>query len=260
MATLDSFIQYLTQQLTNHSIYVWGAQGQNDISEAWIKKMETSAANANRAIAYWHAQVAAGYGNVLRAFDCSGLAVYFLKDLTFMISQDMSANSLMGKCDRISRTSIRRGDWTFRIYNSGDQKGEAYHIGYVVDDALNVIEAKGRDSGVYQSHIDSSPSYWNAYGRPSYFKDEITDADSGTAYRYTRALMLQDPMMQGDDVLHLQQALIEEGFSVGSSKADGIYGHGTVLGVKNFQAVNRFTVDGIAGKKTILALGGIWAG
>ena len=136
MKTLDSFIKYLEEQAANHSIYVWGAQGQDKdtISEEWIKERETDDKNAARAIATWKKACADGYGDVLRAFDCSGLAMYYLQNVAGIVSSDMSANSLMGKCETIKKTEVRRGDWVFKKYTSGDKKGQAYHIGYVVDD------------------------------------------------------------------------------------------------------------------------------
>ena len=176
MKTLDSFIKYLEEQAANHSIYVWGAQGQDKdtISEEWIKERETDDKNAARAIATWKKACADGYGDVLRAFDCSGLAMYYLQNVAGIVSSDMSANSLMGKCETIKKTEVRRGDWVFKKYTSGDKKGQAYHIGYVVDDALNVIEAKGRDHGVVKAPL--SEGKWNAYGRPEYYAAEIKAA------------------------------------------------------------------------------------
>jgi hypothetical protein len=39
---LQHYIDYLKTQVKNHSIYVWGAQGQKHptLSAAWIKKKE----------------------------------------------------------------------------------------------------------------------------------------------------------------------------------------------------------------------------
>lgn len=87
MNNLDDFNRYLLEQVNNHSIYVWGAQGQNHtiISGSWIRARETSRANAERAIAFWKKQVAAGYGLRLRAFD-SGLPVSFLCVIMLLIS------------------------------------------------------------------------------------------------------------------------------------------------------------------------------
>ena len=83
---LNEFISYLQEQVNNHSIYVWGAQGQTGITEDWIRKKETSKANGDRAVAYWKKQVNAGYGKTLRAFDCSGLGMYFLQNLSGICS------------------------------------------------------------------------------------------------------------------------------------------------------------------------------
>ena len=70
---------------------------------------------------------------------------------------DMTANGMKGKCKLITKASLKKGDWVFRTYKSGAKKGQAYHIGYVVDEALNVIEAKGRAYGVIKKPFDSSP-------------------------------------------------------------------------------------------------------
>lgn len=175
MGKLSEFIAYLEEQAANHSIYVWGGQGQDHttISEAWIQKMEDSEANARRAIAFWKKQVKAGYGEKLRAFDCGGLATYYLYDVKKWIPGDTTANGLKGKCAALTRSELKKGDWVFRVYSSG----KAYHIGYIVDESLNVIEAKGRDDGVVKRNLNASGSgYWNAYGRPSIFKEEIEGA------------------------------------------------------------------------------------
>ena len=50
----SDFTEYLKEQVRNHSIYVWGAQGQKKptITEAWIRKREKTKRNADRAIAH----------------------------------------------------------------------------------------------------------------------------------------------------------------------------------------------------------------
>lgn len=244
---LNEFIEYLEEQVKNGSIYVWGAQGQNDISEEWIKKRETSEKNANRAIALWKRRVAAGYRDI-RAFDCSGLGMYFLYNIKNIFSSDLTAHSMMSaKCNKISRSDLRRGDWVFRV-----SSGRATHIGYIVDDNLNVIEAMGRDSGIVKRAIDASgKEYWNAYGRPKCFLDEIVIEKS-------RLLKLTSPYMRGQDVLELQRALHKAGYPKVTGDIDGIFGRATQAGVKKFQKARGLKVDGIAGKNTISALGLKW--
>lgn len=261
---LQKFIDYLNEQAANHSIYVWGGQGQNytKITESWIKSMETSTTNANRAIAYWKKQIAAGYEKVLRAYDCSGLGMYYLQNLEKIYSYDMSSNTMMKTlCTSVTKANLKKGDWVFRTYTSGDNKGNAYHIGYVVDDALNVVESKGRDDGVTKRSLNANGAgYWNAFGRPKVFKEEIENTSSGTAsvdiLKITRKLKLETPYMRGDDVLWMQTRLTGLGYSVGT--VDGVFGSKTKAAVQSFQKAKGLVVDGVAGESTITALGGIF--
>ncbi len=224
---MDEFIAYLEEQVKNRSIYVWGAQGQDAgiISERWIKSRETSGSNAEKAIRFWQTQVTAGFGNVLRAFDCSGLGMYWLRDIKGLYQSDMSANSMMKQTEKIEKAELRCGDWVFRVYTSGDKKGTAYHIGYVVDEALQVIEARGRQYGVVKRTCDASgASYWNAFGRPLIFKNH----PQGKA----TVVQLTQPYMRGKGIQTLQEALNILGYDCG--KVDGICGQKTMAGVQAF--------------------------
>ena len=58
----------------------------------------------------------------------------------------------------------------------------------------------------------------------------------------------------GASVKDLQEKLIRIGYSVGSAGADGDFGQGTLAAVKQFQANNGLTVDGIVGPATWSAL------
>lgn len=71
-----------------------------------------------------------------------------------------------------------------------------------------------------------------------------------------RLLFLTTPLMQGDDVKAVQEKLIEKGFSVGDTEADGFFGQGTAQAVIKFQdQANLDPVDGIVGDRTKKALG-----
>ncbi len=246
-SSIGSFVTYLKKEAENGSIYVWGAQGESDISESWIKKKETSTENANRAVKLWKKRVNAGYKNI-RAFDCSGLGMFYLQNITGAYSGDANANTLMNdKCNKITkRSALKKGDWVFRVNSSG----RAYHIGYIVTDDLQVIEAKGRDDGVVKRGIDASgSSYWNAYGRPKIFDIE---AD----WTVSRLLKKTSPMMRGADVSELQRRLKAAGCDCG--EIDGIFGKKTRNAVKAYQRKANLKEDGIAGKNTVTALGGVW--
>lgn len=226
----SDFTEYLKEQVRNHSIYVWGTQGQKKptITEAWIRKREKTKRNADRAIAHWKKEVREGYGDVLRAFDCSGLGVYFFLKHN-MIDHDVNADGLRKLCKTIGRSEVREGDMTFRM--SG---GRAVHVGYAID-GDRVIEAKGRDVGVVESCI----SGWDRFGRPPFYA--------------SRELRLTYPYMRGDDVRELQRTLKEQGYDPG--QIDGIFGKKTERAVKRFQKASGLKADGIAGRRTFFALG-----
>ena len=252
---LDEFIAYLEEQVKNHSIYVWGAQGQGEdkISEEFIKNRETSEKNSKRAIKFWKKQVEAGYGSVLKAFDCSGLIVYWLKDIKKIFENDMTANGLMGRCRPVLKAQLEKGDWVFRVNDSG----RATHVGIVADESLNVIEAYGRDRGVIKRGLnEGGASYWNGFGRPEVFTDEITESKPEGQYIFSRIMKKTSPLMRGEDIKRLQQLIKAAGFSPGS--IDGVYGKNTKSAVKLFQKANALKADGIAGRNTVAMLGQIW--
>ena len=58
----------------------------------------------------------------------------------------------------------------------------------------------------------------------------------------------------GADVKKLQQSLIDKGYDLGKTGADGKYGSLTEAAVKQYQKDNNLTVDGMAGKQTQGAL------
>ncbi len=227
----EEFKEYLLEQVRNHSIYVWGAQGQKKptVTEAWIRKREKTKRNADRAIAHWKKEVEAGYGDVLRAFDCSGLGTFFFLKHD-LIDHDVNAEGLRLQCREIKRNEVKPGDFVFRMNG-----GRAVHVAYAID-GDRVVEAKGRDDGVVFGRVSS----FDRYGRPAFFDT-------------ARILRLTDPYMRGEDVRQVQTMLKNAGYDPG--QLDGIYGKKTERAVKRFQKDHRLKVDGIVGKMTYQALG-----
>ena len=124
-----------------------------------------------------------------------------------------------------------------------------------MDDNLNVIEARGRDYGVVKRAFDSK--YWNHYGRPGIFKDEIEKEPEPTIV-FTRVIKRVTPTMTGEDVKALQKMLNDYG-DYGLA-LDGRCGPATEKAIKSFQKSygKGLVVDGKAGPKTIAAWGGIY--
>jgi hypothetical protein len=63
---------------------------------------------------------------------------------------------------------------------------------------------------------------------------------------------------RGEDVKTLQKTLKAKGYNIGNSDVDGIFGEDTKKAVKAFQKSKKITVDGVVGKQTVTALGGVW--
>lgn len=250
---LYEFINYLERQVRNHSIYVWCGQGEADpiVCEPWIRKMETSERNANRAVAFWKKQCDLGYKNVLRAFDCSGLGMAFIEKWT--ATPDLTAYGMYTTlCEPIKRSQLKKGDWVFK--KTSDKPLTITHVGYVVDEDLNVIECKGRDDGVVKRGLKEGP--WNLYGRPKMFKKEIEGEPS--QWVVTRVLKKG---CKGDDVKELQRRLITLGFPCGITGTDGSFGALTEQAVISYQKAewpnSPSEWDGIAGRKTLTKLGAV---
>lgn len=247
MTKLDEYCQYLETQVRNHSIYVFGAQGEGYpvITKKWIKSMETTEKNAELAIDYWEQQCELGYGRILRAFDCSGLGMTKLEELFGY--EDRTADDMYNTlCEPIKKNQLKRGDWVFKANSSGKKT----HVGYIVSDKLEVIEAKGRRYGVTKSPLADS---WNAFGRPKCFKKDIEGEDGFIATRVLRV------GCKGEDVREMQKRLIAHGFSCGKWGTDGDFGNATRNAVLAFQKAywphTPTEWDGIAGRKTLTALG-----
>ena len=153
---LSDFNAYLEAQVGEP--YVWGGQHTKLTPDNYIKvieRKETSAQNAEDAIAYCKNLFDNG-ASVLYAYDCSGLGMYYLQNVTNTYSHDMSANGMMGECEKADEP--RRGYWVFRLND-----GKATHIGYMVSDT-EVIHAKGRKFGVTKERWKKS--YWHVTGIP----------------------------------------------------------------------------------------------
>lgn len=153
---LSDFNAYLDAQVGEP--YVCGGQHTKLTPDNYIKvieRKETSAQNAEDAIAYCKNLFDNG-ASVLYAYDCSGLGMYYLQNVTKTYSHDMSANGMMGECERADEP--KKGYWVFRLND-----GRATHIGYMVSDT-EVIHAKGRKFGVTKERWKKS--YWHVAGIP----------------------------------------------------------------------------------------------
>lgn len=163
---LSAFNNYLVEQIGQP--YLWGAQHTKLAPEnyiAVITKKESDPNNRAAAIAYCKKKFDAG-ATVLYAYDCSGLGMYYLQNVTGVFDHDLSANGMMGQCE--AATEPKCGYWVFRLTD-----GKATHIGYMISDT-EVIHAKGRAYGVVREAY--KPSYWHRIGKPKCIEFEEPSA------------------------------------------------------------------------------------
>lgn len=162
---IDGFINYLEAQV-GHGIYVWGAQGQTDITEKWIRARETSEANVQRVLKFWKALEAEGVSPIA-AYDCSGLIMHYLQDEVGFFKNDLSSAGLYSQCTPIERSALKRGDLVFRHNGT-----KIHHVGVYMGDGT-AVEAQGRDVGVVRRDLNAGGAgYWNRYGRLALSEDE----------------------------------------------------------------------------------------
>lgn len=251
MSNLKEFNEYLESKVGN-SLYVWGAQGESmkSVVRTWVKGKENSANNVNRVMAFLDKMLPQDF----YFYDCSGLGVDWLLKQG-LISSDMTAAGLYNLCTKISKSQLQCGDWVFL-----NQGGKIGHIGYVVDNNLNVIECKGRAYGVIKQPLPKGS--WNAFGRPDKLFPELKEGSASNNSNVSNAskisigriLKLTNPRMRGEDIETLQEVLKIE--------TDGVFGPATEAAVKAIQKKlfpsDSKEWDGKAGKKTIESLGLKW--
>lgn len=156
-AQLQTILNFLETEVDNGSIYVWGGNGQSNITEAWIRSRESrnqGGANADRAVATWRRRKAAGFTKI-RAWDCSGLVSGALISIGLMDGR-RDCDGLWARCDRI--TAPVSGCLLFRV-NSSNSEDET-HVGFYFNGYQ--YHAKGRDVGVVKEKY--SAKYWHKIG------------------------------------------------------------------------------------------------
>ena len=75
-----------------------------------------------------------------------------------------------------------------------------------------------------------------------------------------RVLRVTKPLIKGDDVTAVQNALIAQGIHCGIGGASGIYNAETAQAVRLYQSQNRLIVSGQVEKFTATKLGAAWKG
>ena len=164
---VDKFLKILSDQV-NRGIYVWGGNGEllDDMAdpEQWIARHESDIKDEKRAIALYRKRVASGIVGI-RAFDCSGLVYWALKELGLQ-KTDVNSRGFYSMCKKLSKNDILPGDLVFH-----SQGGTIVHVGVFAGND-KYIECKGRDDGVVCG--TRKKNYWDKFGRFEKLWEKIT--------------------------------------------------------------------------------------
>lgn len=233
----DNFVGMVRSHI-GRAIYCWGGQGQEVESEAQIRRMETSASNAQRAIDFWYILRARGVDPVWMD-DCSGLNVWPLMKLG-LLDHDITADGFSNLCPTISKADLRIGDLVFNL----DDNGNAFHMGTVTRMVLGVpyiTEAYGRDRGVIERSIASG--YWDDWSHNPFI--DTSEEDDMIYCKYGDGK--ETPTSSNPAVRSMQDGLVKLGIKMISDKEyppDGRYGTATVNGVQEFKTKYGLPGDG----------------
>lgn len=238
------FLDFCNNNIGNP--YVWSGSGEEltlDNYETFIDSKENNPLNAKRAKNFCKKAFDSGK-NVLNAFDCSG---YISKALIFCGLRTWRGNcdALWDKC---KKTNVVR-DFTLLFRVSDSDSEDETHVGVYYNG--NQYHAKGRDDGVVKETFKKS--FWHKFGNYEGLNDVLSD--------YIFKQNLKFPMYDSKDVKELKKLLKKNGFGLNLNSENGNFLGSTKQAVISFQKAyfdDPKEWDGIVGKKTISALGGIW--
>lgn len=142
----------------------------------------------------------------------------------------------------------QKGDIIFFDWDPEEGNGMD-HVGLVdrvENDTVYTVEGNHNDQvNQYSYPLNSNQIY--GYVVPSYTGNEVID-DSTSSTSSEKPLLYKG--LTGENVKYAQNKLISKGYSVGTSGADGIFGSATEQAVRQFQADNGLSADGMIGPIT----------
>lgn len=175
----------------------------------------------------------------VRMFDCRGFVHWLLEQVGIDIAGQGSNSQYNTKANWIARGPISEmpRDKVCCIFVRKNSVME--HVGFYLGDGTTVECSAG------VQYFGQIKSKWTNYAIPAGLYDggEIVPQPTSNKPTIRRG-------SSGVYVTLLQTALIQRGYTCGSSGADGVFGAKTESAVKAFQKDHGLTADGICGPKT----------
>ena len=238
--------------------YLWGTKGQK-VTQSLLNARYESYYRGNGWSEPEYQSITRNWvANGVHVTDCQGLLDSYLKNDTTANGNYSNYCTDKGLISAINRPFVI-GE---AVFNGSDTKKT--HVGWVCgfigSDPL-VVEARGLKYGVVITRM--SARQWKYRGlmtkKFTYENPKPEPQPDPGVYVFTRPLRYGDV---GDDVIKMKELLFDKGY-----RMDGVtintansknYGSKTRTLVKEYQRDNGLTVDGIAGRNTITALGGVY--
>lgn len=215
-----------------------------------------------------HKPLARGYALKYTDAWCAGTvsAVAIVNNITDIMPTEVGVGKMIDLYKALGRW-MERDDYTPQIGDvvvyawSDDGVGEcttgADHVGIVTKvsgTSFWVTEGNYRDS-VKTRSMQVNGRYIRGFGLPDYAKKATGVASTMptttvTEKTVTVKLRQLKKGSKGNDVKALQILLIVGGYSCGSAGADGDFGSGTDIAVKEYQRKHGLTADGVVGAVT----------
>ena len=220
--------------------YVLGAQGETyslDLAKRWA-----AAKQGGKDYVYFTITAAKWFGK--KVVDCSGTIILAIRS---MISkyEDQTANELFASCTEKGPISTIPEIPGLCVWKDG-------HIGVYLGKG-KVIESRGVAYGVVITDVKDRPwTNWGKLAAVDYSESTVSTAPTFHVSKVLRRGM-DDPQ-----VIPIARNLTALGYSTRGKTS--IFDAALELDVKHFQRAKKLTEDGIVGKQTTKALGGIWEG
>ena len=238
--------------LENHWGYIWGTAGEMWTAAKQQKLEKTTDEDRRSGREYGSKWI----GKMVT--DCSGLFAWAFRQLggymyhgsDTMYNKYCAAHGTLSKGKRTDGQDLKPGAAVF-CYNQAKKRRS--HVGLFIGDG-HVIEASGTINGVIMTKITNSK--WVEWGelKGVVFDTEAEAGGDSVPVNQWETLPTLKRGSKGAAVQLLQTMLMRNGYSVGDSGADGIFGKATQSAVVKFQIDSCLAMDGVVGPKTWEAL------
>lgn len=244
MITNEQLVSAVQVALAEKWGYVYGSQGQ-----IYSKELAVQWGNAKRSgktYQYFVIDCARWFGR--KVVDCSGLLVEAFREYDSDFD-DRSASGFFSQATEKGPISTIPDIPGLGVWRQG-------HIGLYIGNG-EIIEARGHTFGVVKTKVkDRDFTHWCKL-RDVDYNDivDLPDDPINEAFRLNRLLKYEP--MSGPDVEDVQIALKILGYDLGD--ITGKYDALTAESVRQFQIEHGLQADGVVGKQTAEALGGVWS-